>query len=189
MYTNTMDTIDNKEEREKNLEMIREYHQGLLDNLGVDKDRLKPKCVYTFKSGNVIGVYDSEFKLAMNGGMYFEITDKNNYPQDINRTVYKCPVNPEYQTEYEPSPWRKGSWLVPLEELRIVNPTSVAISGASALVDIVNIQKDKAAKPIIKKEEPTDTPFNEITLRDLYAVLHNKPVSKKEWLNNLINTK
>jgi hypothetical protein len=32
-----------------------------------------------------------------------------------------------------------------------------------------------------------DSPIQDITIRDLYAILHNKPVSFKPWLNDLIH--
>lgn len=176
--------------KSQNLELLRDHHQSLLDNLGVDRKQLQGKSVfYDSKRNQVIGVYKREFLNALNGGMYFELTDNLNNPIDPQRTVYKCPVNAEFETEYEPSPRWKESYLVPVDELRIVNPTSVAISGTSAIIDIITPQKEKVAKPITKKEEPQDAPFAEMSIRDLYAVLHNKPVSKKEWLNNLINSK
>lgn len=188
MFTTT--ESDSKAIKTQNQEQLRDYHQSLLDNLGVDRNRLKGKSVfYDSKRNQVIGVFKGEFMNSLNGGMYFELTDSMNNPTDSNRTVYKCPVNAEFENEYEPSPHWKESWLVPIEELRIVNPTSVAISGTSALVDLVAPAKEKTVKPITKKEEVQDASFTDMTIRDLYAVLHNKPVSSKEWLNNLINTK
>lgn len=188
MFTTT--ESDSSAIKNQNLESLRDHHQSLLDNLGADRKQLQGKSVfYDSKRNQVIGVYKREFLQSLNGGMYFELTDNMNNPLDPQRTVYKCPANPEFETEYEPSPRWKESYLVPIDELRVVNPTSVAISGSSAVLDLINPQKEKVVKPIAKKEEPQDAPFTEMTVRDLYAVLHNKPVSKKEWLNNLINTK
>lgn len=188
----TTSQVDPKTIKSKNQESIRDFHQSLLDNLGVQRVQLKPKTpFYDSRARKVIGVYESEFRHAANGGMYFEFADPQNNPTDPSRTVYRCPNNPAYSEEYEPSPSQPDSWLVPIEELRIVNPTSVAISGVSALVDLVSPQKERTVKPITKpinkKEELPDAPFSEMSVRDLYAVLHNKPVSNKEWLNNLIN--
>ena len=33
----------------------------------------------------------------------------------------------------------------------------------------------------------TDPPLNEMTIRDLAAIMLKKPVSNKKWLNDIIN--
>jgi hypothetical protein len=82
---------------------------------------------------------------------------------------------------------------VPLDELRVVNSYSVAISGESAIVDAqkktTGLTYNKPAET--KKEEVeqyNDALFSEMTIRDYYAMQTGKPLSLKPWLNDLIKS-
>lgn len=82
----------------------------------------------------------------------------------------------------------KGSFLVPVEELRWVGSMSI----------------DPAPPPVEKKPEPQpapvfsskpqqpvepDLPYSEMTIRDYMAIHTGKPVSLKPWLNELLHSK
>lgn len=181
MFNTQQQTKDEiKEMKKARVEMARDYHQALIRNLGISRTDFNVKSMFYSKDGvQVVGLFASE--LLKPKGFYFELTDRELNPVDPNRTVYRVPYNPAYNEEYEMT--EKGSYLVPLQELRPVDPQTVAINGISALIEEV----PEKAKP--KFEEPTqtnDAPYSEMTIRDYYAIHTGKPVSTKEWLNQLI---
>jgi hypothetical protein len=172
-----------KELKKVKLENIRDYHQKLIDNLEIPRSDFNMKMAFYDKQGrNVVGIFASEFKKEK--GFYFELITRDLEPLDAERTVYKIPSNSAFEEEFELN--EKGSYLVPLEELRIVNTTSVAISGASAISD-----KPSFKPPIAAYKAPgamEDAPYTEMTIRDYYAIQTGKPVSSKTWLNDLIKS-
>ena len=172
-----------KELKKNKLETIRDYHQKLIDNLEIPRTDFNMKMAFYDKQGrNVVGIFASEFKKEK--GFYFELITRDLEPLDAERTVYKIPSNSAFEEEFELN--EKGSYLVPLEELRIVNTTSVAISGASAISD-----KPSFKPPIAAYKAPgamEDSPYTEMTIRDYYAIQTGKPVSSKTWLNDLIKS-
>lgn len=171
------------------LEEMREYHSDLLEELGASRLDFQMKMgFYDKQARNVVGIFASEFKRE--NGFYFELITREFDPVDQNRTVYRIPYNPAFEEEYEMN--EKGSYLVPLEELRVVNKSSVAISGPSAL--LLNESKSKSAsasKPVAAYKAPApieDAPYSDMTIRDYYAIMTGKPVSTKIWLNELIKS-
>lgn len=171
------------------LEEMRDYHSGLLQELGVSRLDFQMKMAFYDKQArNVVGIFASEFKKEK--GFYFELITREFEPLDENRTVYRIPYNPAFEEEYEMN--EKGSYLVPLEELRMVNPSSIAISGPSALLlDEPKTKSTTAPKPSVTYKAPApieDAPYSEMTIRDFYAIQTGKPVSTKTWLNELIKS-
>lgn len=171
------------------LEEMRDYHSGLLEELGVSRLDFQMKMAFYDKQArNVVGIFASEFKKEK--GFYFELITREFEPLDENRTVYRIPYNPAFEEEYEMN--EKGSYLVPLEELRMVNPSSVAISGPSALLlDEPKTKMATAPKPSVAYKAPApieDAPYSDMTIRDYYAIHTGKPVSTKTWLNELIKS-
>jgi len=172
--------------RQRRLEEIRDYHQDLINDLGIQRGDFNMKSVlYDRQNRLVVGIFASEFR--KDKGFYFEIIDRHTLePADRLRKVYRIPNNPHFEHEYEVND--KGSYLVPIEELRVVNPTSVAISGPSAVVE----------KPSLKNPIPTyrptpegsgeDAPYSDMTIRDYFAIHTGKPVSTRHWLNDLIKS-
>jgi hypothetical protein len=172
-----------KELKKNKLESIRDYHQNLIDNLEIPRTDFNMKMAFYDKQGrNVVGIFASEFKKEK--GFYFELITRDLEPLDAERTVYKIPSNSSFEEEYELN--EKGSYLVPLEELRVVNATSVAISGRSAVAD-----KPSFKPPVAAYKAPApmeDAPYSDMTIRDYYAIQTGKPVSSKTWLNDLIKS-
>lgn len=171
------------------LEEMRDYHSTLLQELGVSHLDFQMKMAFYDKQArNVVGIFASEFKKEK--GFYFELITREFEPLDENRTVYRIPYNPAFEEEYEMN--EKGSYLVPLEELRMVNASSVAISGPSALLlDEPKTKTTTAPKPTVSYKAPApieDAPYSDMTIRDFYAIQTGKPVSTKTWLNELIKS-
>lgn len=180
---------DQKRYKSDILEEMRDYHSSLLQELGVSRLDFQMKMAFYDKQArNVVGIFASEFKKEK--GFYFELITREFEPLDENRTVYRIPYNPAFEDEFEMN--EKGSYLVPLEELRMVNPSSVAISGPSALLlDEPKTKPTTAPKPSVTYKAPApieDAPYSEMTIRDFYAIQTGKPVSTKTWLNELIKS-
>jgi len=180
--SNTADVKDSK--RSNKLEEIRNHHKDLIADLGIPRTDFNIKRGFYDQNGKfVVGIYSSEF--LKEKGFYFEVIDRDYEPVDTqNRTIYRISYNPHYAEEYDMN--GLGSYLVPIEELRKVNPVSVAISGPTAMVG--NTGKPVAMKPatFAAATSSDDEPYSEMTIRDYYAIHMGKPVSNKSWLNDLI---
>ena len=177
-------TDDVKEIKKQKLEEIRDYHQSLINNLGIPRTDFNMKMPFYDKQARyVVGIFASEFKKEK--GFYFELITRDLEPADPNRTVYRIPFNSSFEEEYELN--EKGSYLVPLEELRAIDAQSVAVSGTSALLETPK----QTPKPVAAYKAPApmeDAPYAEMTIRDFYAIHTGKPVSSKTWLNELIKS-
>lgn len=160
--------------KRQKLEEFRDYHQNLLTNLGVSRLDFNFKIpFYDRKGRNVIGIFPSEFRKP--NGFYFELATRDYNPLSPNRTVYKIPSNFAYEDEYELND--RGSYLVPLEELRAVNSTGPV----SAFNE----------KPPVSYKAPSpmeDAPMSEMTIRDYIAIHTGKPISAKVWINEIIKS-
>lgn len=179
-----------KEMKKVKLEAIRDYHQDLINDLGIDRKDFNMKMAFYDKQARyVVGIFDSEFKKEK--GFFFELIDRDCNPLDQDRTVYRIAPNENYAEEYEQN--EKGSFLVPLEELRVVNTQSVAISKSSAVTTTDKLYKTNPTPkvPIQAYKAPEkmeDAPYTEMTIRDYMAIQTGKPVSTKAWLNELVKT-
>jgi hypothetical protein len=67
---------------------------------------------------------------------------------------------------------------VPVNELLIIK---------SYVVDNKPEVKFDSFKSDFEKDILDDMSIKDMSIRDFYAVLHNKPVSQKSWLNKLIS--
>jgi hypothetical protein len=184
-----LDPLEQKKYKAEILNELREFHKPLINNLGVSSNDFQFKVPFYHKGIQVIGVFNNEF--TKQKGLFFEMFDREFNPTDKERTVYNVAHNVNYEEEYEIN--QNNSYLVPLDELRVVNSYSVAISGESAIVDAqkktTGLTYNKPAET--KKEEVeqyNDALFSEMTIRDYYAMQTGKPLSLKPWLNDLIKS-
>jgi len=178
----------------KKTKEIRDYNAEIIQDLGISIYDFNMKT--PFKDDHdrvVVGIFPSEFKKTK--GFFFELIDSSLNPTDPERKVYRIPFNASFQDEYELN--AKGSYLVPLEEIRWAHPSSVAINKMGAFTNMESVFKPtKAAQieathfNIPKAPAPMeDAPYSEMTIRDYYAIHTGKPVSVKNWLNDLIKNK
>lgn len=192
MTSNTTQTTDIKELKKLKLESIRDFHQDLIDDLGIPRTDFNMKMPFYDKHGRmVVGIFSSEFR--KDKGFFFELITRDLSPADAERKVYRVPVSASYEEEYELN--EKGSYLVPLEELRVVNPTSVAIKKTASFdlekESLSNNRSSLNPVPMQAYKAPAameDAPYSEMTIRDYYAIQTGKPVSSKTWLNELIKS-
>jgi hypothetical protein len=184
-------------DKKENLKLIKDFHsKAMLENGDADSIII-PKMAYrpTGKTEVHISFFHSEISRGQD--LFIEFTNRDNVPEDINRTLYLWRFNPHYNEEYEKTEpdQRTGHirYLIPVEELKVIKKYSISESTVAAPI----------APPVVTKKIETktvetdfdlpdlslDPPINEMTMLDLAAILLNKPVSKKEWLNQIIKNK
>jgi len=139
-----------------------------------------------------LAFYGSEAAIGCAQALLVFIGEKNfnryNVPEDPERTLYQWKFNPHFDEEYdkvdEHDP-NKVRYLVPIDELKIVKKYSPIGDTSEKEIKKVNNNDFDFNLP----NPDTDPPLNEITVRDLAAIMLNKPVSNKEWLNEIIKKK
>lgn len=178
----SISTTGNTDKREK-LKKLREFHQPMLDKIGVPDAVFIPKMAYIpyGKTEKHIAFFQSEISKGVD--VYVEFCSKDNDPEYDDRGLYKWKFNPHYEEEYEktePNPQTgHRRYLVPIAELQKVKDYSQSESQEDVKVEI----------PFEIIDPDADCPMDQMTLRD-YACIHlQKPMSTKKWLNDIINSK
>lgn len=190
-----MSPEEKKSYKATKLHAIRQYHSELINDLGISIVDFNMKMAFYNQRGEmVVGIFESEFKKEK--GFFFELITRDLEPADENRTVYRIAPTKSFYEEYELN--EKGSYLVPLEELRVVNPQSVAITKSAAVTSSDAFAlASKQSQQVYQQPAVTaykapaameDAPASEMTIRDYYAIHSNKAVSAKGWLNDLIKS-
>lgn len=201
-YTVSQD--DSKAWKKEKLDAIRNYHWDLIKDLGISAMDFNMKMgFYDQKNRYVIGVFPSEF--LKEKGTFIELVNRVLDPIDKERKVYRIPPTTCFEEEYDIN--EKGMYLIPIEELRIVNAQSVAISKSSAVTSSDQFFSNKSHSPAEPSANPVrattpvsspalnvkevldvkeDAPYTEMTIRDFMAIQTGLPVSTKNWLNKLV---
>lgn len=174
-------TTDKPENKKERLRKLREFHQPTLDKHGVPDAIFIPKMAY--RPYGKTDIHISFFASEINKGedVYVEFASKDLVPEDTERRLYRWNFNPHFQEEYdktEPNP-QTGHvrYLVPVDELVLIkrNPDP---------------EPEKEVEEFDNLPDPNlDLPVNQMTIRDLAAILLKKPVSRRPWLNEIINSK
>jgi hypothetical protein len=174
---------------------MRDFNAEIIADLGISQFDFNMKTqFYDEQRRLVVGIFPSEFKKTK--GFFFELIDSDLNPTDPERKVYRVPPTPSFEEEYELN--SKGSFLVPIEELKVVHRSSVAISKMSAFTGTetgvfkITQKAQEIASVLTIPNAPAlmeDAPYADMTIRDYYAIITNKPVSAKNWLNELIKSK
>lgn len=165
-----------KEWKKQKLDQIREYHAPLIRALGISPLDFNMKMPFYDRHGRyVVGIFGSEFK--KDKGFFFELITKDLDPLESERKVYKITRNDNHEEEYEMN--ERGSFLVPVDELRCISTPSVAPVEKTVI----------APEPkFVAKQTESDAPYSEMTIRDYIAIRTGKPLSLKPWLNELIQS-
>jgi len=153
----------------------------------LDKDGDKPPAIRFFKS-----------ELNSNKDIYIELCNwDHNFFDPMHRRLYKLKNNPEW--EMDPDRYKKSdnmshpSWAIRIDELELINETSVTKSKAEIIKKEAKISEKKS--PELEEEysdlfeDLEDDHFSKMTIRDFYCIVQNKPYSGKKWLNKLISKK
>jgi hypothetical protein len=190
-----MDKEEKKAYRQIKLKEVLEYNKDLIKDLGISKSDFNMKKAFTRNGVVVIGFFENEFKNPK--GYYFELINSDLEPDDINRTVYRLAPTEFYEDEYEMDEF--GKFLVPVDELRVINRQSAVIAKGSAATSSDKFSQQERMMFSSKAPIPTavttikqsieDAPYSEMTIRDYIAIHTGKPVSTKSWLNELVKIK
>ena len=170
------------EERKKRIQDLYEHQMEKFMQENVSEPLFIPKIAYkpATKDEKHITFFASELERAeyyeVPKNVYTEFISSEYIPEDPKRTLYKWVFNPHWRTEYdiiEATESIQERYMIPVAELRIVQQ-------AAAQKEIKLPSLDLG---------PTDEPFNMLTIRDLAAIMLKKPVSNKQWLNEIIKSK
>ena len=168
--------------KEKTEELVK-YHQKVFDALDISNPLFIPKCAYRpyGKDDLHMGFFKSE--LSREQDIYTEFTSIALEPEDPTRTLYKWKFNPFYDEEYEttdPNGQGHVRYLIPVSELIKVNAETKKTEIKSTEVNGLFPDFDGIM------DADLDAPLSSLTVRDIAAILLQKPVSNKKWLNDLI---
>lgn len=167
----------NRKEKTESLFREHEYKFQLLD---IDNPLFIPKCAYKPYGGSdlVLGFFPSELKKGVD--IYTEFTSIDLEPEDPKRTLYKWRYNPHYADEYEttePNTQGHVRYLIPVDEL-----VKIEIKQEETLAPEAKIFPD-----FDEIMDPNaDASLSSMTITDFAAIMWKKPVSQKQWLNELI---
>ncbi len=179
------------------LSALKQRNEQNFKNLGLIDPAFNIKFAYVPKHREdmVVSMFPSEMNHV--DGIYMELTNGENYPLFDQPVLYKLRHNPYYKDgEYELIPAdpsrnkNSETYLVPVSELELVagQPTPGIVQMTvtkKPKISIDTILNKKQVTESFKEQE--DAHYSEMTLRDLAAIFLKKPVSNKQWLNNLIN--
>lgn len=178
-----IETVAKPESNREKIKKLREYHQPTFDSLKLTDAIYFPKMFY--RPYGKTDLHVAFFASEINKGedVYIEPASKDLIPDDLlGRPLFKWKFNPHFEAEYdrtEPNPVTGHvRFLIPVEEFVTIEKVSVK-PPATKKVKQETIDFDLA-------DANEDLPLDQLTLRDLAAILLKKPVSKKEWLNKLI---
>jgi hypothetical protein len=156
------------EERKNLVSSLRVYHEDVFKALGSPQAYYYPKIMFNRNGGKVVTFFPSE--LSKETDVYTEFVDFDYMPVDTKRALYRFRYNPYFTQELA----TEGSgeqirYIVPIDELEkvMITPKDVA---ENTLGDL------------------KDDGMEKMTIRDLYAIIQNQPISKKGWLNEIIKT-
>ena len=163
-------------QKKENYKKLREFHEATFKALGVPDAFFLGKLAYKEKGEQapdekIVALFASEMT---KGDVYIEFADSENIPQDPDRRLYKWRYNPNYHEEYVSM--KSG------ESLRYLIPVSELI-----LIQNNPAEAEKAQENVESAlDDAMDILLKEASIRDLAAILWRRPVSNKQWVNDLI---
>jgi hypothetical protein len=163
---------------------LRVKHQPLFDEMSCTDALFFPKMAYPNANGEkIISFFPSE--VSRGEDIYTEFVSRDYASEDPDRKLYKWKYNPFYETEYNttaPHPVTGDvRYEIPINEL-----VEVVLDEIPWYTDE---EIEKMAIDAALPDAEVDLPMAEMTMRD-YAAIHLAiPVSRKPWLNDIINSK
>ena len=171
----SLETKDKPEDRKVKIAKLRELHQPIFEAIGMPGAIFIPKMAYRPKDKDELHISFFPSELMKGQDVYTEFVSREYDSEDVNRTLYKWKYNPHWQEEYDTTePGSTGArYLVPVAELIVTKEEASDKKLDLKLDDIMDPDQD--------------APFDQLTVRDLAAILLKQPVSNKKWLNKLID--
>lgn len=170
-------------DKKARMQNLVEYHRKTFEALGVDDPFFVPTMAYKpyTKTELHVSLFPSQLKKGQD--IYTEFVNKEFEPETEERTLYKWTYNKYWEEEYDSVELENSSdrrYLVPVSELEAVAVTTANKTDESSIISFDTFDE------IMDPDE--DCPLERITLRDLAAIMLNKPVSRKKWLNQIIKS-
>jgi hypothetical protein len=158
-------------------EELRKYHSDILS------EHKEPyfviKTTVRFKNQQCVVFFKSELS---KGDAFLELVDSSLNP-GVDRTLYRYVYNNFWESEYELVEGYSDKYYVPVEELHVI-PKKEAF--------VETEQRKKIFLPgatnnyEIKLESILDKNAAVLTVRDLIAIIHRRPVSNHNDLNEFL---
>jgi len=169
-------------DKKTRMQNLVEYHQKTFKALGVDDPLFVPTMAYKpyTKTELHVSLFPSQLKKGQD--IYTEFVNKEFEPETEERTLYKWKYNKYWEEEYDSVELENSSdrrYLIPVSEL-------TPVAALADIPDESTIISFDTFDEIMDPDE--DCPVDRITLRDLAAIMLNKPVSRKKWLNQIIKS-
>ena len=168
------------QERKEAAAKLKQYQQKVFDELGITEPVYIPKMAHHVK--DLEGIHMGFFKSELDHGedIFTECISMQMEPEDPNRTMYKIKFNPFFEEEYATSePMSNGHvrYYIPLNELEVVSNHGRLKNSIKPIENDFNLPN-----------ADTDLPLDQMTMRDVAALLLKTPVSEKKWLNEIIKS-
>jgi hypothetical protein len=171
---------ENMESRFAKVQELRKFHQGTLDAIGAPSGEFIPKMAYIPKGMSDLHVGFFQSELSRGVDFFTEFVNKELEPEDPERQLYLWKYNPHWSEEYVQINNGNYTWfMVPVAELYKVDLTTKPLSDKKSKAEMKVVSDFEIA-------ELTDSPISDLSIRDLAAILLNKPVSNKKFLNDII---
>jgi hypothetical protein len=167
------------EERRLFVSELRKFHQPYFDSIGEPRARFMGKVKYSYPPTEKMKCYLSE--LIEDRPFYVEWVSRDYVPED-KRRLYKYKFNPNFEEEYPQINMGNSLHMyeVPTDRFELVK----AGEGESPLGQQVTPQTVMDFDLDLPISE--DCPVSQMTLRDVASLILKAPISRKEWLNELI---
>lgn len=166
------------------IEDLKSLHKSTFDKLGLEEPLFIPRICYRpiGEKDQVVSFFEQDF--AKGKDIYTHFVSKGYESEDPQNRLWKWNYNPFYATEYkrsEPHP-ETGNirFIVPADELTLIDAAYVKSKEIPVVAKIpFDIEADLP-------DPDQDLPIDQLTIRDLAAILLKTPVSRKTWLNEII---
>lgn len=173
----TLKTKPLEKDKKTLVQELKDFHAPVLEALGIQEFFFVTAMAHKPKGKDSLHVSLFPSQMKRGTDIYMEFTNKYSVPEDPARKLYKWTFNPFWSSEYD-SVEIEGStdsrYLIPVEELIVVQDpkASKAVESFKSFDEIMDPDQDAS--------------IDQMTIRDLFAILHKQPVSRKKWLNDLL---
>jgi len=200
------------EEKKSRLLNLRSFHEQSFKILGVPNAQFIGKIFFINSDKQwKIKMFESEFRYGVD--LYIEPTKLDYTPENYlhqhlesERELFKWTYHPAWDKEYEKLlPGTKGNngssviYLLPVDDLQSVAELIAAKQKENKLTEIKkskevesntvdNTVTTTTTQKLVVNSENEDCFIQQATLRDLAAIWLKKPVSNKQWLNDIVNS-
>jgi hypothetical protein len=171
----------NEKSTKERIEDLKALHKEKFEKLGLTNPLFVPRICYIpiGETEQVVSFFEQDFSKGKD--IYTHFVSKAYESEDAQNRLWKWTYNPYYATEYKKSDPHPDTgnvrYIVPVDELQ--------------LIDDAYFNKDASVSTEFNIDEeipnPNEDPLIEqMTIRDLAAILLKKPVSRKKWLNEIV---